>query len=106
MSWRKLTRNALPESARADRGETLARSALLAIVLQTIREQNLSQHSAAVRMGLDQPKVSRLTRGIADEFAIERLIRFLTALGRNVDITVHPRVPRRRRGTLHVGLSS
>lgn len=105
MSWRKLT-SARPESALADRGETLARSELLALVIATIREQRLSQHHAAIIMGLDQPKISHLVRGHIEEFSTERLIRLLTALGRNVDIIVHPRVPRRRRGTLRVDLSS
>jgi predicted XRE-type DNA-binding protein len=53
-------------------------------------ERKLSQASAAKLLGIDQPKVSALLRGRLDGFSIDRLIRFLNALGRDVVITIRP----------------
>lgn len=41
-------------------------------------------------LGLDQPKVSALKRGRTDGYSIDRLFRFLNALGRDIEITVRP----------------
>jgi predicted XRE-type DNA-binding protein len=106
MTWSKRALKARPESPRADRGEALARSQLAALVVETIRERQLNQHLAACLMDLDQPKVSHLLTGHVGEFSIERLIRFLTALGRDVEIVVGPRVWGRRRGRLRADVSS
>jgi predicted XRE-type DNA-binding protein len=47
-------------------------------------------------LGVSQPKVSLLYRGRLDAFSVERLLRFLNALGRDVRIVVG--TERRRRG--------
>ena len=39
-------------------------------------------------LGLSQPDVSRLLRGNFQDFSMERLMRLLTALGRDVEIVV------------------
>ena len=41
-------------------------------------------------LGLDQPKVSALVRSRVEGYSIDRLIRFLNALGQRVEITVRP----------------
>ena len=46
-------------------------------------------------LGIDQPKVSTLMRGRLSGFSIERLLRFLLLLGRDVEINVKTR-PRSR----------
>ena len=50
----------------------------------------LSQAKAATLLGLDQPKVSALVRGRVEGYSIDRLFRFLNALGQRVEITVRP----------------
>ena len=45
---------------------------------------------AATLLGLDQPKISALARGRTDGYSIDRLFKFLNALGRLVEITVRP----------------
>ena len=53
-----------------------------------IEEAGLSQSEAAARLGIDQPKVSALMRGRLKDFSTERLMRFITALNRDVVITI------------------
>jgi hypothetical protein len=47
--------------------------------------------------GLDQPKVSALVRGKVDGYSLDRLFRFLNALGQDIEINV--RVARSRKTT-------
>ena len=53
-----------------------------------ITAQELAQVAAAKRMGLSQPDVSRLLNGQFRDVSIERLMRLLTRLGCDVDITI------------------
>jgi predicted XRE-type DNA-binding protein len=45
----------------------------------------------AVILGIDQPKVSALKQGKLSGFSIERLMRLLLRLGRDVEISVSGR---------------
>jgi hypothetical protein len=53
-------------------------------------------------MDIDQPKVSALVRGKLEGFAMERLYRFLNALGRDVEIVVTPKPKSRKKATPRV----
>lgn len=53
-------------------------------------------------LGIDQPKVSALKQGKLSGFSIERLLRFLLALGRDVEITVRPKPKSRAEARLRV----
>jgi len=53
-------------------------------------------------MGVDQPKVSHILHGRLGGFSTQRLMEFLTALGRDVEIVVRPAPRSRKRGRLHV----
>lgn len=53
-----------------------------------IRRRGLKQVEAAKLLGLSQPDVSRLLRGSFREYSMERLLRLLTALGRDVNIVI------------------
>jgi predicted XRE-type DNA-binding protein len=71
-------------------------------ISRIIEERGLTQTEAAELMGVDQPKVSALVRYRLDGFSMERLYRFLNALGRDVEIVVKPKAARRKEGTLKV----
>ena len=71
--------------------EALAKAELGQKISAIIRERRLTQAQAAQVLGVDQPKISALTRGRLSGFSIERLLRFLTLLGHNVEITVKSR---------------
>ncbi len=77
--------------------EMLAKAQLAATITAIIDRRGLSQTDAAALLGVDQPKVSALYRGRLREFSLERLMRFVTALNRDVRIVVD-KTPRRRRG--------
>jgi predicted XRE-type DNA-binding protein len=66
----------------------LAKAALVQRIRDLIAERKLTQTKAAELLGLDQPKVSALVRGRVEGYSIERLFRFLNALGQRVEITV------------------
>ena len=68
----------------------LARSQLVQRIRQLIAERKLTQAKAAELLGLDQPKVSALLRGRVDGYTLDRLFRFLNALGQRVEICVMP----------------
>jgi predicted XRE-type DNA-binding protein len=70
--------------------EALARAKLAQTIVETIERRGLSQAEAAQIMGVDQPKVSAIVRGRLRGFTQDRLLRFLTALGNDVEITVRP----------------
>lgn len=81
--------------------ERLAKAKLAAEIAGVIAARRLTQRAAAALMGIDQPKVSHLLHGRLAGFSTDRLLTWLTALGRDVEIIV--RTPRRRRqGRLRV----
>lgn len=82
--------------------ERLAKAGLAIRIAEAIRARRLTQTRAAHMLKIDQPKISRLLRGQLSGFSAERLMHFLTLLGRDVEITVK-RAPRsRRQGRLRV----
>ena len=70
-------------------------------IIDVIEARKLTQVAAAKLLGVDQPKVSPIYRGRLDDFSIERLMRFLNALGHDLRITVEAK-PRKRRGRMIV----
>ncbi len=82
--------------------ERLAKANLALRITEAIRARRLTQVRAAQLFKIDQPKVSRLLRGQLSGFSTERLIRFLTMLGRDVEIVVKPAPHSRRHGQVRV----
>lgn len=82
--------------------ERLAKADLAIRIAEAIRARRLTQTQAARILRIDQPKVSRLLRGQLSGFSTERLMHFLTLLGRDVEITVKPAPRSRRHGRLRV----
>lgn len=71
-----------------DAEEALAKADLAYQIAIVIEKKKLSQSAAAKLLGIDQPKVSALLRGKLTGFSTDRLILFLNALGREVEIVV------------------
>ncbi|MGH2507802.1 MAG: helix-turn-helix domain-containing protein [Ktedonobacteraceae bacterium] len=82
--------------------ERLAKADLAIRIAETIRARRLTQTRAAHMLRIDQPKISRLLRGQLSGFSTERLMHFLTLLGRDIEITVKPAPRSRRQGHLRV----
>jgi predicted XRE-type DNA-binding protein len=70
---------------------------LAVAINQIIQERKLSQAAAGRRLKVNQPKVSALCNYQLEGFSVERLMNFLTALDRDVNIVIRPR-PRSRKG--------
>ncbi|MGQ0637160.1 MAG: helix-turn-helix domain-containing protein [Planctomycetaceae bacterium] len=68
----------------------LAKAELVQRIRAIITERKLTQARAAALVGLDQPKVSALVRGRVDGYSLDRLFRFLNALGQDIEINVRP----------------
>jgi predicted XRE-type DNA-binding protein len=85
-----------------DAEERLAKAELARQILTIITERRLTQTQAAELLGIDQPKVSALTRGKLSGFSMERLFHFLNALGRDVQITVKPKPQSQQQAHLKV----
>jgi len=82
--------------------ERLAKADLAIRIAETIRARRLTQTEAARMLKIDQPKISRLLRGQLSGFSTERLMHFLTMLGRDVEIIVKAAPRSRRQGHLRV----
>lgn len=70
----------------ADEKQTKVRLAVA--INQIIEEARLSQAGAAQVLGINQPKISALANYRLDGFSVERLMHFLNALGRDVEIVI------------------
>jgi len=66
----------------------LAKAKLVQRIRDIVTERDLTQAQAAGLLGLDQPKVSALVRGRVEGYSLDRLFRFLNALGQDVEIHV------------------
>jgi len=86
----------------AEPEEELAKAQLASHIRDTIKRRRLTQIQAAHLMGLDQPKVSALMNGQLAGFSSDRLMRFLAALGQDVEIVVKARSRNRERGRIRV----
>ena len=80
----------------------LAKAELAAKIIREIDRQRLTQNQAAGILGIDQPKVSALKQGKLSGFSIERLMRFLLLLGRDIEITVKGKPKTRTAAKLRV----
>ena len=80
----------------------LLKAELVERIDRIIRKRGLKQMEAAGLLGLSQPDVSRLLRGDFTEYSMERLLRLLTKLGRDVDIVIRENLSARQ-GRLRVG---
>lgn len=75
--------------------ELLAKAELASRIARIIKGRHLTQAEAADVLRTTQPNVSKLIGGKIGGFSMERLIRFLNALDRDVEIIVKRR-PRSR----------
>ena len=82
----------------------LLKAELVSRIEEIIRQRGLKQVEAAKLLGLSQPDVSRLLRGDFREYSMERLLRLLMVLGRDVEIIIR-RTSRKRAGRLSVATS-
>lgn len=79
----------------------------LAIALTTIiRERGWTQHEAADALGVDQPKISALTRGVIGGFSVERLLRLLNLAGYDAAVLLRPTIAGPQMGRTRVTIAT
>jgi predicted XRE-type DNA-binding protein len=84
------TGNVFADLGLPDADEHLVKAGLVIRIEKTIRQRELTQTAAAKLMGIDQPKVSAMLAGQFRGYSVERLMRFLVALGHDIEIVVKP----------------
>jgi predicted XRE-type DNA-binding protein len=70
--------------------EHFVKAQLVFKIDRIMKARQLKQVEAARLFGVRQPDVSKMLRGEFRQFSVERLLRFLVALGQDVEIVVRP----------------
>jgi len=83
-------------------GEHLIKAQLVYKIDRILKSRGLKQSQAAALLGVKQPDVSKMLRGEFRQFSVERLLRFLVALGHDVQITIKPQRPGAPPAALHI----
>ena len=83
-----------------DAAEMQRKSQLAAEIARAVKARRLTQQGAAELLGVDQSKVSRITRGQFRGVSEAKLLELVTKLGHDVKIVVGP--ARRRAGKIEL----
>jgi predicted XRE-type DNA-binding protein len=73
-----------------DAEEHFLKAELVLRLGKTIESHGLTQSTAAHRIGTTQPELSKILRGKFSEVSLERLLRFLCALGLDIEVRIAP----------------
>jgi predicted XRE-type DNA-binding protein len=86
--------NVYADMGYADAGEMQRKSQLAGEIARAIKARRLSQSEAAAQLGIDQSKISRITRGQFRGVSEAKLLELVPKLGHDVKIVIGL-VPRR-----------
>src|SRR5262245_3663066 len=101
----KITRgsgNVFADLGFADAEERQTKLRLAHAINEAIKERGLTQTQTAKLLDASQPKVSALAHYKLDGFSVERLMMFLTALDRDVQIVIKKKPRSRASGRISV----
>ncbi len=82
--------------------ECLVKADLAIEINKLIKKRKLNQTDAAKLLGLDQPKVSALSRGRLSGFSVERLFKLLSILNQDIEIIIRPHHGRENHSIPHI----
>jgi predicted XRE-type DNA-binding protein len=82
------TRNVWLQLGFPDAEEHFLKAELVLRLDKAINSLGLTQRAAARRIGTTQPELSKILGGKFTEVSLERLMRFLTALGCHIEIKI------------------
>ncbi|MDX8431276.1 MAG: helix-turn-helix transcriptional regulator [Candidatus Algichlamydia australiensis] len=85
--------------------EALVKAELASQIDDIMRAENITQKEAAIILGIDQPKVSDIVNGKLRHYSIDRLMRFLRRLGKDIEIHVISKAKRRSSTSIKVKAS-
>lgn len=72
--------------------EWATKAAIASKIYNMIEDNRWTQQQAANVLGIKQPDVSNLRNGHFNKFSVEKLLKFLTILGQDIDIVIRPKV--------------
>ena len=85
------TCNVFADLGYQDAAERQTKTRLALAVNELLKVRKLKQREIAELLHVPQPKVSALKNYRLDQFSVERLMEFLTALDHDVEIMIRPR---------------
>lgn len=94
--------NVFADLGYADAAERQIKTRLALAVNELLKARKLKQREIATLLGVPQPKVSALKNYRLDQFSVERLMEFLTALNQDVEIMIRPRDDNSKAGHISV----
>ena len=100
--YEKSSGNVFKDLGLPDAEEHLVKAKLVWKIDAIMKDRGLKQIEIASLLGVRQPDVSKMLRGEFHQFSVERLLRFLVALGQDVEIVVKPHHGKKESATLHV----
>ena len=96
------TGNVFADLGYPDAEERQTKLRLSYAINRIVEERRLTQAAAAALLGINQPKVSALLNYKLSGFSVERLMTFLTALDRDVEIVIRKKPRSRPAGRISV----
>ena len=96
------SRNVLADLGIKDAEELSTKVRLAVEIVRIVRARGLRQVQIARFLGIPQPKVSALVNYRLDGFSAEKLMHFLTALDRDVEIRIKRKPRSREQGQIRV----
>jgi len=94
--------NVFADLGYADADERQTKLRLAHAINQVVGKLGLTQVESAAVLGINQPKMSALSRYRLEGFSVERLMNFLTALDCDVDIVIRKKVGGEQGGRITV----
>jgi predicted XRE-type DNA-binding protein len=96
------TANVFEDLGYADAADRQTKTRLAMAVNGLLSQRKLKQREIAVLLGVPQPKVSALKNYRLDQFSVEKLMAFLTALNQDVEIMIRPHAVASEAGRISV----
>jgi predicted XRE-type DNA-binding protein len=94
--------NVFSDLGLSDAGARQMKVQLAVTINELLSRRAVSQAKAAELLGVNQPKVSALSKYRLEGFSVERLVRFLTLLNQDIEILIRNRPRARRPGRVSV----
>lgn len=93
--------NIFADLGRPDAAAHFLKAQIVSEIYRLVNERKLNQTMAGALMGISQPEVSRMFKGHFREYSVDRLMGFVTAFGRDIEIVVRQsRKPKKKNGEI------
>jgi predicted XRE-type DNA-binding protein len=83
-----MSKNVFADLGVANPEERLVKARLVTVVRLIIERSDFTQVEVAARVGMTQPAVSRMLKGMTKDISAEKLLRVIMMLGHDIEINV------------------